>query len=591
MKIKQFFLGLIACLAIQGWANDLPSTRIINGTDMDPSADGGDFYVALMKEYRWGGNGVPQGQHWYLICGGTYLGDGMVITAAHCMNAIDDGEDFAVVLGNTNDLDVDVIAYEYCTNATSAATQECKTGPEVNLSNDAGAGLSGYYYTGFAAYTGNDEIEVERSESTVMVHPRYRSSDYEYDLALFVIDDSTIDDTALNLLELPSVSDDFITNDKYRVIGHGDTLSDTDIQTSIPSKELEYVDISALSDSSCAIYGPYEADIMLCAGDPNFNDPSSGFDSCQGDSGGPLYDSGTNVLLGVVSFGGQCAKYPGVYADVFSMLGWVKTAQINLSNQRIFDDEVEITLKPSGSFTTVVWEFANNTIGTTVEIDDIHTNSLPNGVTLLDFCTGRELRSTGECSIIVQATRDDFVGLGTFRGVFSFDYTVTNNIDDSFNSAVEGAEVWVKATVNPSTSFSSGSSTSTSSGGSVDFGFLGLFISLLVIRFSKIKRTILVAFSSVILSSCASVDASEVIYNPEFGDQEIVFDVISTGCTTVDDLSLSVDGELVAIERLKEDMCRATPYLVHMTLALPGSKSNWTLKNPVGVSNRPLQSN
>jgi len=57
VEIKQFFLGLIACVAIQGWATDLPSTRIINGTDMVPSTDGGDFYVALMKEHSWGGGG------------------------------------------------------------------------------------------------------------------------------------------------------------------------------------------------------------------------------------------------------------------------------------------------------------------------------------------------------------------------------------------------------------------------------------------------------------------------------------------------------------------------------------------------------
>jgi len=503
------------------------------------------------------------------------------------MSAIDDGENFAVVLGNTNDLDV--FSYLYCTDAESAATQECATGSEVNLSDDSATGLSGYFYTGFAAYTGNEQIEIERSEDSVMVHPRYRSSDYEYDIALFKIDDSAIDDSALDLLELPSASDDFITNDKYRVIGHGDTLSDTSDQTSIPSKELEYVDISALSDSNCAVYSAYESDIMLCAGDPNFNDPASGFDSCQGDSGGPIYNSASSVLLGVVSFGGQCAKYPGVYADVFSMLGWVKTARINLLNQRKFDDEVEITLTPSGSFTTVVWEFANNTIGTTVEIENINENRLPNGVSLLDFCTGKELRSTGDCSIIVQATRDDFVGLGTFRGEFSFDYTVTNNFDDSFNSSVEGVAVWVKATVRPGTTYSSVSSTSTSSAGSIDLNFLGFLIAFIVFRFNKVRRILAVALSGVILSSCASVNASEVIYNPEFSEQEIVFDVISTGCTAADDLSVFVDGEMITIERLKEDMCRAAPHLVRLALPLPDANSNWTLENPVRRSSSPVQ--
>ena len=50
---------------------------------------------------------------------------------------------------------------------------------------------------------------------------------------------------------------------------------------------------------------------MLCAAD-------SGQDSCQGDSGGPLYDSDSDTLVGVVSWGYFCAdaddRFPGVYS-------------------------------------------------------------------------------------------------------------------------------------------------------------------------------------------------------------------------------------------------------------------------------------
>ena len=69
------------------------------------------------------------------------------------------------------------------------------------------------------------------------------------------------------------------------------------------------------------------SDGMICAG---YMDGSK--DSCQGDSGGPLIvnEKGTNVLSGVVSFGGSQAQscgapnFPGVYTSVSSYSEWIK---------------------------------------------------------------------------------------------------------------------------------------------------------------------------------------------------------------------------------------------------------------------------
>lgn len=58
---------------------------------------------------------------------------------------------------------------------------------------------------------------------------------------------------------------------------------------------------------------------MMCAVD-------TGQDSCQGDSGGPLYDSDSETLVGIVSWGYDCAdpQFPGVYSRISSQISWIE---------------------------------------------------------------------------------------------------------------------------------------------------------------------------------------------------------------------------------------------------------------------------
>jgi len=57
---------------------------------------------------------------------------------------------------------------------------------------------------------------------------------------------------------------------------------------------------------------------MFCANEENT-------DSCEADSGGPILVKGTNIQIGLVSWGNGCANptFPGIYARVSSAIEWI----------------------------------------------------------------------------------------------------------------------------------------------------------------------------------------------------------------------------------------------------------------------------
>jgi secreted trypsin-like serine protease len=189
-----------------------------------------------------------------------------------------------------------------------------------------GQSLSVTVYAGSAnLYAGTPRVVSE-----VYVHPNYGNGfSFINDLALLKLTSpysftpnaiepiALPDSDLLDLATFPEISSTALTS------GWGTTSFNGSI-----SFVLQKAAITILSNlsSRCGSYTniQFYPQVMICANggvSPNI------VDSCQGDSGGPLIvqDSGVNFLVGVTSFGFQCAlaDYPGVYTRVSSFLPWI----------------------------------------------------------------------------------------------------------------------------------------------------------------------------------------------------------------------------------------------------------------------------
>lgn len=283
------------------------STRIVGGDSADDGEH--DYYVALMAKYSW-----YSGYDYYLMCGGTYLGDGYIVTAAHCVNDYDDSDELYLLIGNNSD----DMAYEICSG--TGADYSCY-GSDSSDSDD---------YTGYTIYTGDESAIYTVTGSDITVHEGYSGSDDDYanDIAIIELDSSPTNAS----LALPS-ADTFTalaeagSADSVLVVGHGDTLSDYDSSTYDTSPQLMEVYLTPYEDSVCESYwnmpwsSLYDADAMACAGDISQ-------DSCSGDSGGPLLYEADATLLGIVSWGSTlCGSDSGsysAYTDVYQYVDWVE---------------------------------------------------------------------------------------------------------------------------------------------------------------------------------------------------------------------------------------------------------------------------
>lgn len=322
--LKMKHAVLVALLSFSVMVHAQIEPRIIDGDRVDPGNY--DFFTALLVAYDWNTGQTsyepPRGNRfsWNAFCGGAYIGDGLIVTAAHCVDSLPSTGNLYVLVGNYTDRGMQ---YEFCADENVSVYRcEGSDSEETTVSSD-------FHFTGWTIYTGSDDpipVPVEN----IKVHPFYSENAFDNDIAVLTLPDS-VNGVSItwpaNSIALPS-SDQFSTlaatgtPNNVRVMGHGNVLSDESAFKA--SADLLQVDLTAANDMTCSSFfrSNYDSSTMICAGDP-------GQDSCQGDSGGPLIDPASNTLLGVVSFGpspcGNSVQSYGVYSDVYAFRNWIRS--------------------------------------------------------------------------------------------------------------------------------------------------------------------------------------------------------------------------------------------------------------------------
>ncbi|XP_056148259.1 neurotrypsin [Lampris incognitus] len=169
-----------------------------------------------------------------------------------------------------------------------------------------------------------DDFERSLSPERIVIHRKYHSQGWEYDIALLRLKGTEGNCVAFNphtnAICLPALSNKWGKRPAACVItGWGITESSY-------SHTLQQAWVPLLPPWKCKKrYGQRFTGRMLCAGSLSKHHR---VDSCQGDSGGPLVcqeEGGHWVLTGVISWGHGCGdpSFPGVYTRVSRFLRWI----------------------------------------------------------------------------------------------------------------------------------------------------------------------------------------------------------------------------------------------------------------------------
>ncbi|UTM60249.1 trypsin-like serine protease [Photobacterium sp. CCB-ST2H9] len=310
--------------------------RIVGGTDA--VTEDWQFFTQLTARH---GN-CP-------YCGASYLGNGYVLTAAHCVDS-----------HRASDLSVKIGAHQF---------------------------------------DGTDGIRANVSQ--IYIHPQYVRQTLSFDMALLKLDRVVIapvvEIAAGNLNQYAALGD------KLRVAGVG-RLTENGTSPSI----LQEVTVPLVSDAICRQGGPSYQSVGIdnfCAGYPQGQK-----DSCQGDSGGPIIvkRQGQITQLGIVSWGIGCARpgMYGVYTDIAELRPWVDDV-ISGTGQAVSLTYRKQTVLPDFSVGELRHhEFVfTNTGETQITIGDVWakaTGTADVAVIAADTCSVSVLNQHQDCGVRVE---------------------------------------------------------------------------------------------------------------------------------------------------------------------------------------------
>ncbi|KZN53537.1 hypothetical protein N474_20985 [Pseudoalteromonas luteoviolacea CPMOR-2] len=372
----------------------MASTSVMALGDLDTAIVGGNpantadwpFYTQILSS-----NGTTA------FCGGSYIGDGYVLTAAHCVRN------------------------------KSAQSLNVKVAGFILAGNDG------------------DRISVEQVHS----HPQYNSQTLHNDVAV------------LKLSRLPTIGSSVTlaqsSIDYYA--REGDLLSVAGLgrlqEGGVRPTNLYEVDVPLVSDAVCRQSGGHYSNVgatEFCAGYPQGQK-----DSCSGDSGGPIVvqSGGQTVQLGVVSWGIGCArpdKY-GVYADVAALGQWIASVKdgsvpvsVGYKEQETLADFV-IGDRVKHTFTVT------NTGSPTFTFNQLNIAAQGNTqglVTTSDTCSASTLTQNKSCKVSIEFSAAT-TGLAQVSMTFKVDGSNTTYVARVFATATDGSNVctgtWNKDTV------------------------------------------------------------------------------------------------------------------------------------------------
>ncbi|KAF5004821.1 hypothetical protein FDECE_8698 [Fusarium decemcellulare] len=150
--------------------------------------------------------------------------------------------------------------------------------------------------------------------ASIAQHPKYNASALDNDIAILKLSAPIQKGSAISYATLTEQGSDPVPESITTVAGWG-TLK----YLGDDPKQLMKVSVPVVSRATCKKQYLKDdppsvvTDNMFCAGLKK-----GGKDSCNGDSGGPIIDKATGVLIGIVSWGKECAlpDFAGVYTRV-----------------------------------------------------------------------------------------------------------------------------------------------------------------------------------------------------------------------------------------------------------------------------------